>query len=102
MRQTTSKRGGGLPSQTGHVAVKVVLVPGRGSRISILPKSMVIPSGRQSADAASPASDPQWVRAKPGVVTGASLPPIGGGVDHWVATNTSVVGVREIADPANH
>ena len=48
-------------------------------------------------------SDPQRTgRAEPGVVAGALLPPIGGGVDHRVATDSGMVGVGEVVDPADH
>jgi hypothetical protein len=64
---------------------------------------VVAPSIRQSADAASIASDPQWaVRGERTAVAGARLPPIGGGVDHRVTTSTGMVGVGEIADPADY
>ena len=64
---------------------------------------MVLPSSGQSANAAGIASDPQWIsRTEPGIVTGARLPPIGGGVDHWVTANMGMIGVGEIVDPANH
>jgi len=100
-----SQKGGerGLPFQTSHVTVEVVLVSRNGTRIGVLPESMVAPSSRQSANGASIAGDPQWAcSAEPGVVTGAGLPPIGGGVDHRVAANTGMVGIGEVADPANH
>jgi len=96
-------REGGLPLQTSHVTVEVVLVSGVGTRIGVLPESVVFPSSRQSADAVRIASDPQRIsRTESGAVTGASLPPIGGGVDDRVAANAGVVGVGEIVDPANH
>ena len=48
-------------------------------------------------------SDPHWtVRRELGAITGAFLPPIGGGVDHWVASNVGTVGFGEISDPVNH
>jgi len=91
------------PLQTGRVTVEVVLVPGNGTMIGVLPESVVSPPIRQSADGAGIASDPQWVGGtERAAVTGASLPPIGRGVDHWVAALTGVVGVGEILDPANH
>jgi len=92
-----------LPPQTSHVTVEVVLVPRNGTRIGVLPESMVAPPIRQSADAASIASNPQWaVRSERCAVTSASGPPIGGGVDHRVTANAGMVCVGEIADPANH
>jgi len=95
--------GGGLPFQTSHVAAEVVLVSRNGTRIGILPESVVAPSSRQSTNGASMAGDPQRARsAESGVVTCASLPPIGGGVNHRVAADTGMVGVGEAADPANH
>jgi len=102
---TTSQEGGrgSLPLQTSQVTIEVVLISRNGSRIGVLPESVVAPPSRQSANAAGIASDPQRAgRSESGVVTGAALPPIGGGVDHWVATLTGVVGVGEIADPADH
>jgi len=64
---------------------------------------MVAPSSGQSADGVRIASDPQWAGgSKRRAVTSASRPPICGGVDHWVAANAGMVGVGEIADPANH
>jgi len=64
---------------------------------------MVAPSSRQSADGGRIASDPQRAgRSECRTVTSATCPPIGGGVDHWVAANTGMVGVGEIADPVNH
>ena len=64
---------------------------------------MVTPSIGQSADAARVVSDPQrTVRGERGAVPGALLPPIGGGIDHRVSMNTGIVGIGEIADPANH
>ena len=99
----SEEREGGPPLQTSHVTVKVVLVSGSGTRIGVLPESVVFPSSRQSANAARIASDPQWAgRTESGAVTGASLPPISGGVDDRVAANAGVVGVGKIADPANH
>jgi hypothetical protein len=94
---------GSSPLQTSHITVEVVLVSGNGTRIGVLPEGVVTPSIRQSADAASIASNPQWaVRGERAAVTGTRLPPIGGGVDHRVATSTGMVGVGEIADPADH
>ena len=64
---------------------------------------MVAPSSRQSANAASIVRDPQWAsRTKTGVVAGASLPPVGGGVDDRVAANTGMVSIGKVVDPANH
>jgi hypothetical protein len=95
--------GGSSPLQTSHIAVEVVLVSGNGTRIGVLPEGVVTPSIRQSADAASIAGDPQWaVRGERAAVAGTRLPPIGGGVDHRVTTSTGMVGVGEIADPADH
>ena len=94
---------GSSPLQTSRVTVEVVLVSGRGTRIGVLPESLIAPSSRQSANAASKVSDPQWVvGTEPGVVTGAGLPPVCVGVDHRVAANEGMVGVGEILDPANH
>ena len=64
---------------------------------------MILPPVRQSSNAVSIASDPQWaIGSERGAVPSASLPPIGGGVDHWVTANAGMVGVGEILDPANH
>ena len=64
---------------------------------------MIVPPSGQSANTASIASDPQWAsRSEPGVVTGASPPPVGGGVDDRVATDTGMISIGEVADPANH
>ena len=94
---------GGSPFQTSPVTVEVVLVSRRGSRICVLPESVVAPSSRQSTNTAGITSNPQWVGGtKPGVVTGASIPPVGGGVDHRVAANAGMVGAGEFADPVNH
>ena len=96
-------RRGYSPFQTSRVTIEVVLVPGSGTRICVLPECMVLPPFRQSADGASVMSDPQRiVRSERGTVAGASLPPIGGGIDHRVTTNMGVVGVGEIPDPADH
>lgn len=94
---------GGSPPQTGHVTVKVVLVPGNGTRIGVLPECVVTPPVRQSADGAGIASNPQRaVRGKNRAVSGAGPPPVCGRVDHWVAANAGVVGVGEIPNPADH
>ena len=96
-------REGSLPLQTGHVAIEIVLVPGNGTRFGVLPESVVTPPIRQFADAASIVCDPQRaVGSKRGAVASARSPPIGGGVDHGVATNAGMVGVGEVPDPANH
>lgn len=42
------------------------------------------------------------VGTKVTVVTGASLPPVGGGVDHGVAASLAVVGLAEVLDPGSH
>ena len=97
------ERKSGLPLQTGRVTVEVVLVTGGGTRIGVLPESLVLPAIRQSADAAGIAGDPQWVvGSERGAITGASLPPIGSGVDYRVAALAGMVGVGEILDPADH
>ena len=94
---------GNLPFQAGQIAVEVILVSRRWPRVGVLPESMVTPPIRQSADARSIASDPQWaVRSERGAVSGARSPPIGGGVNHWVPPNAGMVSVGEIPDPANH
>jgi hypothetical protein len=94
---------GSSPLQTSHVTVEVVLVARDGTRIGVLQEGVVTPSIGQRADAASIAGDPQWaVRGERTAVAGARLPPIGGGVDHRVATSTGIVGVGETADPADH
>jgi hypothetical protein len=96
-------REGDSPLQTGRITIEVVLVSGGRTRIGVLPESVVTPSIGQSADAARVVSDPQWtVRGERGAVPGTLLPPIGGGVDHRIAMLTGMVGVGEIADPANH
>jgi hypothetical protein len=101
---TSSEGGGGAsPLQTSHITVEVVLVSGGGTRIGVLPKSVVAPSSGQSANAASIVSDPQWAsRPESGVIAGASLPPVSGGVDDRVAADTGMVSIGEIVDPANH
>ena len=99
----SQKRGGSSPLQTSHVTVEVVLVSGNGTGVCVLPESVVTPPVRQSADGAGIASDPQWAGGcERGAVAGAALPPIGGGVDHRIATNTGMVGIGEIPDPADH
>ena len=96
-------REGGLPLQTSHVTVEVVLVSGDGARIGVLPESVIAPPSGQSANTASITSDPQRAsRSESGVVTGASTPPVSGGVDDGVATDTGMVSVGEVADPINH
>jgi hypothetical protein len=71
--------------------------------ISVLPESEGTPSGRQRANGASIASDPQWAgRSEYVAITSAHLPPVGAGVDHWVAVRLGTVSVGEIADPADH
>jgi hypothetical protein len=98
-----SRSRGSLPLQTSHVTVIVVLISRNGTRIGVLPESMMTPPVRQSADAASIASDPQRAgRAERSAIPGAGLPPISGGVNHWVAADTGMVGVAEIVDPADH
>ena len=93
----------GLPLQTSHVAVEVVLVSGDWTRIGVLPESVVFPSGRQRASAARPMSDPQRVSSsESSVVASARFPPVGGGVNNWVAANAGMVGVGEFADPVDH
>ena len=102
---TTSQKGceDGLPFQTSHVAVKVVLVTRNRTGIGVLPESVVTPPIRQSADTASIASDPQRaVGSERGAVTSTSGPPIGGGIDHRETANAGMVCVGEIADPTNH
>ena len=92
-----------LPLQTGHVTVEVVLVSGSGTRIGVLPESVILPPVRQSPDGAGIAGDPQRaVGSERGAVTSAGLPPVGGGVDHWVAALAGTVGVGEILNPADH
>jgi len=100
---TSSIGEGSSPLQTSHVTVEVVLVSGGGTRIGVLPESVVTPPSRQSANTASIASDPQWAsRTESGVVTGASIPPVSGGVDDRVAADTGMVGIGEVANPVNH
>ena len=93
----------GLPFQTSRVTVEVVLVSGDGTRIGVLPESVITPSSRQCANGTRIVSDPQRTGGtKSCIVTGASLPPISGGVDDRVTANTRVVSVGEIADPGDH
>ena len=94
---------GSSPLQTSHVTVIVVLISRNGTRIGVLPESMMAPPVRQSANAAGIASDPQRAgRAERSAIPGAGLPPIGGCVNHRVAANTGMVSVAEIADPVDH
>jgi len=97
------RREDGSPFQASHVTVKVVLVARNGTGIGVLPECVVAPSVWQRTYGARITGDPQWTaRSERRTVTGAALPPIGGGVNHWVATDTGMVGVGEIADPVDH
>lgn len=101
-RHTTFQKGeGGLPLQTSRVTVGAVVVSGNGTRVGVLSESVVLPPCQQSANGAGKVSDPQWIGGSERVIiAGASLPPIGGGIYHRIATNTGTVGVGEILDPA--
>ena len=56
---TTIQKGeGGLPLQTSHVTVEVVLVSRNGTGVGVLPKSVVVPPVRQSTGGAGIVSDP--------------------------------------------
>src|SRR5690349_23226624 len=65
-------------------AVEDVLVAGHPATVRILPEGVETPAARQPAAAAGRVvGDPQWVPlAETRRVPGASVPPVGGGVDH--------------------
>jgi len=97
------KNEGGSPPQTSNVTIEVVLVSGNGTSIGVLPESVVAPSSGQSANAARMSGDPQRVSGTEScIVTGASVPPIGGSVNDRPTADTIVVGAGEIVDPADH
>src|SRR3954451_8936329 len=80
-----------------------VLVPREGAVVGPLPEGVRRPAGRQPADRAGVACDPQRaVTGEPGVVAGAGPPPVGGGVDDRPPAGPPVVLVDERADPAHH
>ena len=102
-RAFRKEKNSSLPLQTSRVTVEVVLVSRNGTRVGVLPEGVVPPPIGQSSNGAGIASDPQWaVGSERGTVTGTSLPPIGGGVDYWVAALAGMVGVGEVLDPVDH
>lgn len=67
-----------------------------------MPESVIIPSSRQRAKDATTVNDPQRVcRTEFNAVIGTHVPPMGGGVDRWIAADGGLVCLREIADPVN-
>ena len=71
--------------------------------IGVLPESVVLPPSGQGANATRISGDPQRVSGtESGVVSGASLPPIGVGVDYRPTADKLVIGVGEIVDPFDH
>src|SRR5262245_9635535 len=88
VRSVAPVRLGGLAAlgqgpQPAVRAVEDVLVAGHPATVRILPEGVEAPAARQPAAAAGRVvGDPQWVPlAETRRVPGASVPPVGGGVD---------------------
>src|SRR5690606_6712653 len=94
--------GGSEPLQLLVAAVEHVLAAGEPAAVGVLPERVLLPATRQLADEVVVAWHPQRVALGHIGPTGARVPPLGGGVDHRVASGDPVVGVGEVLDPTGH
>lgn len=89
--------------QRGLAAIPKIRVTSIGVLVRVLPEALSGPAAGDGTDRSAVASQNQGVvLAERCAVTGASLPPVRGGVDHGVPASLGLVGLTEVLDPGDH